>query len=105
MTGCKSPGDRSGQEQAAASPRSSADRGWPATRPRHEFRDLRKRLPGKSMREVKALLGPPAYVFNSGNRESWDYENAVYDSVTGRVVTRLTVWFTRRVADDVRASF
>ncbi len=77
----------------------------PPTRPQREFRTLRTRLPGKNMHEVAALLGSPAHVFNMGDRESWDYKNMAYDSVTGRTVSSLSIWLTRRVADDVQAAF
>jgi hypothetical protein len=103
--GCQSPGGDAGRESVATRASLSHDGQVPATRPQREFRELRARLPGKRMREVAAILGTPAHVFNMGDRESWDYQNAAYDSMTGRTVSSLSIWFTRRVADDVQASF
>ncbi|MGB8169590.1 MAG: hypothetical protein WCF18_18965 [Chthoniobacteraceae bacterium] len=103
--GCQSPGANPRQERAAAGARVSRDGQLQATRPQHEFRGLRTRLPGKNMREVASLLGTPAHVVNMGDREWWDYKNVAYDSVTGRTVSSLSIWFTCRVADDVQASF
>jgi hypothetical protein len=103
--GCQSSGGDSRHEQAAAGDGLSRDVPLPPTHPQRAFRELRTRLPGKNMPEVAALLGPPAHVFNMGDRESWDYTNAADDSVTGRTVSSLSNWFTRRVADDVQASF
>lgn len=105
LSGCQSPGGDARRESTATRAPLRRDSQSPVTYPRHEFRELRKQLPGESMREVAAILGSPAHVFNMGDREFWDYKNVAYDSVTGRTVSNLSIWFTRRVADDVQASF
>jgi hypothetical protein len=63
------------------------------------------RLHGSSMQQVVSLLGRPAQVYKTGDRESWDYQDVAYDSVTNRTVERLNLWFINGVVDDVQASF
>ena len=58
------------------------------------------------MREVLAMLGKPETVVTlGGGIESWDYFDAAYDSITGRPVGALTIWFENRKVDRITASF
>ena len=76
-----------------------------ATRPVHDFRKLRAQLKGKPMSDVIAVLGKPDKVYTSGTTESWDYYNAAYDSVSGRTVRDLEIWFSKGVVDYMTATF
>jgi hypothetical protein len=52
------------------------------------------------------MLGKPETVVTLGSGlESWDYTNAAYDSITGRPVGVLTVWFQDRKVERITASF
>lgn len=75
------------------------------SRPTHDFRKLRTELKGKPMSAVTAVLGKPAKVFSTGTSASWDYENAAYDSVSGRTVRNLEIWFLKGAVDRMNASF
>ncbi len=58
------------------------------------------------MQEVLAMLGKPETVLTLGSGlESWDYVDAAYDSITGRPVGALTVWFQNRKVERITASF
>lgn len=60
-------------------------------RSKQNVRKLRARLAGKAMKEVVEILGQPSRVFTLENRETWDYKNAAYDPVTGRVVHSIQI--------------
>ena len=52
------------------------------------------------------MLGKPETVLTLGSGlESWDYVDAAYDSITGRPVGALTVWFQNRKVERITASF
>ena len=75
------------------------------TRPAHDFRKLRAELKGKTMSDVRAMLGKPGNVFTSTTTEAWDYSNIAYDPVSGRTVRNLEIWFSKGVVDRLSATF
>jgi hypothetical protein len=77
----------------------------PSGRPAHSLRTLQKTLPGKSLKEVAALLGKPGSVYLSGKRECWDYYGICYAPITGRPVERLDIWFEQGRVDHLDAIF
>lgn len=74
-------------------------------RPKHDFRELRPRLKGKSMDEVRAVLGKPSGVYTMGPNESWEYTDIAFDSSSGRTVRRMEIWFVKGVVDFLKASY
>jgi hypothetical protein len=77
----------------------------PSTKPRHNLRDLQKTLPGKSLKEVRALLGKPSGVYLSGDRECWDYYGICYAPITGRTVGKVGIWFRKGLVDHLDSVF
>jgi len=57
------------------------------------------------MRDVVRVLGRPSQVFTLEERETWKYENAAYDPVTGRRVRSLDIFFVDRVVASVNFSY
>lgn len=101
--GCQSASGR--QERYTAEGRAAPQRALP-TKPKPDLRELRSRLLGRSMQRVLAMLGKPETVVTlGGGLEAWDYVNAAYDSITGRPVGALTVWFQDRKVERISASF
>jgi hypothetical protein len=76
-----------------------------AERPRQDVRTLRSTLPGKKMKDVVKVLGQPSQVFTLENRETWEYNNAAYDPVTGRTVRSLDILFLDRLVASVNFSY
>ncbi|HWB05563.1 MAG TPA: hypothetical protein VG796_21270 [Verrucomicrobiales bacterium] len=74
-------------------------------RARHDLRQLQRTLPGKSLKEVAGIMGKPDNVYVSGDRECWDYLNACVAPVTGKVVPKLGVWFSKGRVDRLDAAF
>jgi hypothetical protein len=108
IAACRTPAGNSSRAaegiQPTARPRQMRTAKLPA-KPRFDLRRLQVKVPGKTMVQVSSLLGAPEHVFKMEERESWDYLDIAYDSITKREVGRLEIWFTRGVAEDVRASF
>jgi hypothetical protein len=75
------------------------------TRPVHDFRKLRAELKGKTMSDVRAVLGKPGNVFALATSEAWDYSNIAYDPASGRTVRHLEIWFSKGVVDRMAATF
>ena len=100
---CQSASGR--RERYPAGGRAASQRATPV-KPKPDLRELRPRLLGRSMQGVLAMLGKPETVVTlGGGLESWDYINAAYDSITGRPVGVLTVWFQDRKVERITASF
>jgi outer membrane protein assembly factor BamE (lipoprotein component of BamABCDE complex) len=96
---CQSPRERISQGEASQV--SSLEQ----SKPKHNVRQLRKTLPGASMGQVVRILGQPTRVATFEGTEIWDYHDAVFDSVTGRVVRYLSVAFVNRVVERVNFSY
>jgi outer membrane protein assembly factor BamE (lipoprotein component of BamABCDE complex) len=99
LVACQSP--RAGISQEEASPVSSLEQ----SKPKHNVRQLRKTLPGASMGQVVRILGQPTRVATFEGTEIWDYRDAVFDSVTGRVVRYLSISFVNRAVKRVNFSY
>jgi len=69
------------------------------------IRKLQKSLVGKSMEEVVTILGKPQEVFSISEGESWNYENASRDAITGRTVHYMEVVFRGNVVSSVNFSY
>ncbi|CAN5826116.1 hypothetical protein BH09VER1_BH09VER1_41890 [soil metagenome] len=73
--------------------------------PMRPVRQLRADLVGKSMEQVVAILGKPSEVYTISGGESWNYENASRDSVTGRTVHFMEIVFQKRKVTSVDFSY
>lgn len=66
---------------------------------------LRTALPGKSMKDVVAMLGSPPNVFTIDEREIWNYGSVAYDSITHKNAKTLELVFFNRRVQSVNFSF
>ena len=99
LVACQSPPERVSPEGRSQASRSEQ------SKPKHNVRQLRKTLPGASMEHVVRILGQPTRVATFEKTEIWDYRDAVFDSVTGRVVRYLSISFVNRVVERVNLSY
>ena len=76
-----------------------------AERPKSDVRKLRTTLTGKSMQDVIRMLGQPTDAYTLDEREIWNYQDTVRDSITGRPVHFLEIVFKKRVVQTVNFSF
>jgi hypothetical protein len=70
-----------------------------------DYRKLRTQLTGKPASDVIKAIGKPDKVYSLEFSESWDYSNAAIDSITGRPVRNLEVWFKDGVVDNICANY
>lgn len=73
--------------------------------PMRPIRQLQKDLVGKTMEQVVVILGKPQEVFSISGGESWNYENASRDAITGRTVHFMEVVFRGNVVSSVDFSY
>ena len=102
LAACRSP---SSQNAVVSAETESGFHAPVSERPKQNVRKLRSSLPGKKMRDVVRVLGRPSQVFTLEERETWKYENAAYDPVTGRRVRSLDIFFVDRVVASVNFSY
>jgi len=69
--------------------------------PLRPVRELRQDLVGQGMSQVLSTLGKPTEVYSVTGGETWYYENASRDSVTGRTVRYMEVVFQHRHVSSV----